>query len=109
VLNYLSTQIAFPFLFYLLSFEILQSDEMINERMPYSVMLRHVALMGTDVSEERIVSIIRVTRIGERRTMLAATSNRRAFLVTANVVPSSPILTNLMMEAIRSSETSQTA
>jgi hypothetical protein len=30
----------------------------------------------------------------------------RRLLVTANVVPSSPILVTLMMEAIRSSETS---
>jgi hypothetical protein len=30
----------------------------------------------TDVSEERIVSIIKVTRIGELGTTLAATSNR---------------------------------
>jgi hypothetical protein len=39
-------------------------------------MLRNVALVITDVSEERIASIIRVTRIGELRTMLAVTSNR---------------------------------
>jgi hypothetical protein len=34
-------------------------------------MLRHVALVRTDVSEERMTSIIRVTRIGELGTMLA--------------------------------------
>jgi hypothetical protein len=34
-----------------------------------------MALVTTDVSEERIVSIIRVTRIGELGT-LAVTSNR---------------------------------
>jgi hypothetical protein len=72
-------------------------------------MLRREALVTIDVSEERIVSIIRVTRIGELGTTLAATSNRRflrsvrRLLVTANV-PSSPILVTLMMEAIRSSE-----
>jgi demethoxyubiquinone hydroxylase (CLK1/Coq7/Cat5 family) len=33
--------------------------------MPSSEMLRHVALVRTDVSKERIASIIRVTRIGE--------------------------------------------
>jgi hypothetical protein len=33
-----------------------------------------VALVGTDVSEERITSIIRVTRIGEIGTMLSVTS-----------------------------------
>jgi hypothetical protein len=40
-------------------------------------MLRRVALVRTDVSEERIASIITVTRIGELGTTLAATSNRR--------------------------------
>jgi hypothetical protein len=43
--------------------------------MAYSGMLRRVALVGTDVSEECIASIIRVTRIGELET-LAVTSNR---------------------------------
>jgi hypothetical protein len=40
-------------------------------------MLRRVALVRTDVSEERSASFIRVTRIGELGTMLAVTSNRR--------------------------------
>jgi hypothetical protein len=39
-------------------------------------MLRRVALVRTDVSEELSASIIRVTRIGELGT-LAVTSNRR--------------------------------
>jgi hypothetical protein len=43
--------------------------------MPSSGMLRLVALVRTDVSEERIASIIRVTRIGELGTTLAVTSN----------------------------------
>jgi hypothetical protein len=34
-----------------------------------------VALAITDVSEERIASVIGVTRIGELRTMLALTTN----------------------------------
>jgi hypothetical protein len=38
-------------------------------------MLRRVALVRTDVSEEPSASFIRVTRIGELRTTLAATSN----------------------------------
>jgi hypothetical protein len=75
-------------------------------------MLRRVALVRTGVSEERSVSIIRVTRIGELGTTLAVTSNRRKLflrsvrrlLVTANAVPSLPILVALMMEALRSSE-----
>jgi hypothetical protein len=40
-------------------------------------MLRRVALVRTDVSEERSASFIRVTRIGELGTTLAVTSNRR--------------------------------
>jgi hypothetical protein len=49
-------------------------------------MLRRVALVRTDVSEELSATIIRVTRIG--------------------YVPSSLILVTLMMEALSSSETS---
>jgi hypothetical protein len=66
--------------------------------------LRRVGLVRTDVSEELSASIIRVTRIGELGTTLAVTSNR--LLVTANVVPSSPIHVTLMMETLSSSETS---
>jgi hypothetical protein len=73
-------------------------------------MLRRVALVRTDVSEELSASIIRVTRIGELGTTLAVTScNSRSvcwLLVTANVVPISPILVTLMMEALSSSEMS---
>jgi hypothetical protein len=39
-------------------------------------MLRRVAIVRTEVIDENIASIIRVTRIGEQRTMLALTSNR---------------------------------
>jgi hypothetical protein len=52
-------------------------------------MLRRVALVRTDVSEEHSASFIRVTRIGELETTLAVTSNRRTlqrytiFIVTA--------------------------
>jgi hypothetical protein len=68
---------------------------------------RHrAALVRTDVSGEHIASIIRVTRIGELRTMLEVTSNRRTLLITANIVPSSPIFVALMMEVIHFSETS---
>jgi hypothetical protein len=42
-----------------------------------SVMLRRVALVRTDVSEEPCASFIKVTRIGELGTIQAATSNRR--------------------------------
>jgi hypothetical protein len=40
-------------------------------------MLRRVALVRTDVSEELSATFIKVTRIGELGTMLAVTSNRR--------------------------------
>jgi hypothetical protein len=40
-------------------------------RMASSGMLRRVALVETDVSEELSASIIKVTRIGELRTTLA--------------------------------------
>jgi hypothetical protein len=40
-------------------------------------MLRRVALVRTDVSEELSVSFIRVTRISELGTTPAVTSNRR--------------------------------
>jgi hypothetical protein len=40
-------------------------------------MLRRVAFVRTDVSEEPGASFIRVTNIGELGTTLAATSNRR--------------------------------
>jgi hypothetical protein len=55
-------------------------------------MLRRVALVRTDVSEElSSLSFIRVTRIGE---------------LGASVVASSPILVTLMKETLSSSETS---
>jgi hypothetical protein len=77
-------------------------------------MLRRVALVRTDVSEELSASFIRVTRIGELGTTPAVASNRRTLpissqraqlLVTANV-SSPPILVTLMMDALNSSETS---
>jgi hypothetical protein len=77
--------------------------------MASSGMLRRVALVRTDVSEELSASFIKVTRIGELGTTLAVTSNQRnvrQLLVITNVVPSSPILITLMKEALSSSETS---
>jgi hypothetical protein len=74
-----------------------------------------VAIVRTDVPEERKASIIRPTRIGGLRTKLAVTTNRlthivlflnvRRLLVTATSLPKSLILFTLMMEALRSSET----
>jgi hypothetical protein len=72
-------------------------------------MLRHVALVRTHISEERIGSIIVVRIIGELGKMLAATSNRGTpcgLLVTATVISSSPSLATVMMEATLSSGTS---
>jgi hypothetical protein len=78
-------------------------------------MLRRVALVRTDISEELSASFIKVTRIGELGTTLAITSNRRTpvflnslrrLLVTASVVPNSPFLATLIKEALNSSEKS---
>jgi hypothetical protein len=64
-------------------------------------MLRRVALVRTDVSEEPNASINRVTRIGELETTLTVTNNRctlrrntsvRRLFVTVKVVPGSPFL-----------------
>jgi hypothetical protein len=71
-------------------------------------MLRHVVLLRTDVSEELITSMIRVTRIDELGTTSHVLFLRSVLrlLVTANGVGRSPILVTLMMEAISSDETS---
>jgi hypothetical protein len=77
-----------------------------------SGMLRRVALAKSQVSEERIASTIRMTRIGELGIILAVTKylviirGVRRLLVTANVFPSSPILVIVMMEALGFCETS---
>jgi CelD/BcsL family acetyltransferase involved in cellulose biosynthesis len=47
-----------------------------NRRMESSGLLRHVALVRTDLSEELSASFIRVTRIDELGTTLALTSSR---------------------------------
>jgi hypothetical protein len=99
--------------------------------MASSGMLHRMALVRTIVSEELSASFIRVTRIGKLVT-LAITSGScwlwltftdschpddggakflrnvhsvRWLLVTASIVPSSPILVTLMNEAQSSSET----
>jgi hypothetical protein len=61
-----------------------------------SEMLRRVALVRTDVSEEPSASLIRVTRMSFLRSV-------RRLLVAASVVPSSPILVTLIKEALGSS------
>jgi hypothetical protein len=62
--------------------------------MASSGMLRRVALVRTDVSEELSATFIRNRSVASR------------LLVTASVVPSSPILATLMKEALSSYETS---
>jgi thiazole synthase ThiGH ThiG subunit len=57
-----------------------------------SGMLRRLALVRTDVSEELSASFIMVTRIGELGTLLVVTSNWRSV--------------TMMKEALSSSETS---
>jgi hypothetical protein len=54
-----------------------------------------MALIKTNASKELSASIIRVTRIGKLGTNLALTSNQRTLHVTANLVPTSPILVTL--------------
>jgi hypothetical protein len=66
--------------------------------MATSGMLRRVALVITDVSEELSASFIRVTRIGDLGTTLP--------LRISSVVPRSPILVTLIKEVVSSSETS---
>jgi hypothetical protein len=74
---------------------------------------------GAVQKKESSASFIRVTRIGEIGTTLAVNSNRSTLrknlvllrsvcqlLVTASVVPISPILVTLMKEGLSSSETS---
>jgi hypothetical protein len=51
-----------------------------------SGVLRRVALVRTDVSEELSASIIRVTKIGELGTTLAVTSNRPKLSLTLFLV-----------------------
>jgi hypothetical protein len=51
--------------------------------MASSWMLRRVALVRTDVSEERSASFIRVTRIVELGTTLAVTSNGQSASVAS--------------------------
>jgi hypothetical protein len=72
-------------------------------------MWKYVTFVRIDVSEETIASIIRVIIIGELRSTLVSViflGSGLRLLVTANVVPSTPILVSLMMEVLSSSEMS---
>jgi hypothetical protein len=67
-----------------------------------SGMLRRVALVRTDDSEEPSASFIRVTRIGELGTTLAATSNQRTLRVTRCNIPEDTILHSHRRENLKS-------
>jgi hypothetical protein len=79
-------------------------------------MLRRMALVRTDVSEEPGASFIRVTKIGELGTTQAADNNRRTLrrsissqrksVASYGYIPTSPILVTLIMEELSSSDTS---
>jgi hypothetical protein len=64
-----------------------------------------VTVVRAEVLEEHIASIIRVTRIAKLVVQVFVHSVFQ-LLVSANIVPSSPILITLMMEMICSSKTS---
>jgi hypothetical protein len=63
-------------------------------------MIRRVALVRTEVSEEISASVIRGTRVVEIWTTIAVTSNRRTLLVSVSFVPSAQILVTLMKEVL---------
>jgi hypothetical protein len=63
------------------------------------------SVVRTEVSEGRSTSVIRVTFERFHSHIVFLRSVLR-LLVTANVVPSSPILVTLMMQVLHSSETS---
>jgi hypothetical protein len=65
-------------------------NELATCRMATSGMLRRVALVRTDVSEELSASFIRVARIDELGTTLAVTSNRRTLSSQRASVASHP-------------------
>jgi hypothetical protein len=70
--------------------------------MSSSGMLHRVALIRTDVSKELSASFIRVTSSLAHLVYLCSV---RRLIVTASVIPSSPILVILMKEALNSSKT----
>jgi hypothetical protein len=65
--------------------------------MPSSGMLRRVALVTTDISEERIASIFRENKNRQAKTSVSSNKQPKHIIFLRSV---------LMMEGIRSSETS---
>jgi hypothetical protein len=82
------------------------NDVIESRRLASSGVLRRVALVRIDVSEELSASFIRVTRINELGTMLRRNTCVHRLLVADSVAPCSPIIVTLMKEALSSSETS---
>jgi hypothetical protein len=68
--------------------------------MASSGMLRHVALVRTDISEELSASFIRVSVMSELRTTLAVTSNRHT--LRRNAMYESVIMEYLIEDSERS-------
>jgi hypothetical protein len=64
----------------------------------------HVSVSGRVVVVMKFYNKLITQTMGQQLTVFLRSALR--LLVTANVVPSSPILVTLMMEAMRSSETS---
>jgi demethoxyubiquinone hydroxylase (CLK1/Coq7/Cat5 family) len=63
--------------------------------MPFSGMLRYVDFVRTEVSDERMASIIRVTRIGELGTTLSITNTQITLILkraTRHHIPEDGIL-----------------
>jgi hypothetical protein len=71
-----SITVVVDFALLLCCYRRIYTDIEVSCRMVSSGMLRHVALVRTDISDELSASFIRVTRIGELGRTLAATSNR---------------------------------
>jgi hypothetical protein len=65
---------------------VLDNNMKSPRRITSSGMLRRVALVRTDVSEEPSASFMRATRIYELGTTLAVTSNRRTWYFFAACV-----------------------
>jgi hypothetical protein len=70
-------------------------------RMVSSGLLRRVAIVRTDVSEEPDASFIRVTKIGELGTTQAATSNRRTLRRNTKYFRSGSSETSVLTRATR--------